>query len=75
MFLYTSDDFGGALITCDEGELCWVDEGELDNLPMWEGDKIFFDLIKEDHEFFSLKLCYEGDNLVSAMLDGKSLII
>ena len=74
MFLYTSDDFSGELTSCDEGELCWVDEDKLDTLPMWEGDKVFFKLIKDEHEFFSLKLCYEGDALVSAMLDGKDII-
>ena len=74
MFLYTSDDFSGELTFCDEGELCWVDEDKLDTLPMWEGDKVFFKLIKDEHEFFSLKLCYKGDALVSAMLDGKDII-
>ena len=74
MFLYTSDDFSGELIPCDEGELCWVEEERLDSLPMWEGDKIFFGLIKDDHEFFSLKLTYKGESLVSAMLDGKDLL-
>ena len=74
MFLYTSDDFSGELIPCDEGELCWVEEERLDSLPMWEGDKIFFGLIKDDHEFFSLKLTYKGESLVSAMLDGKDIL-
>ena len=73
MFLYTSDDFSGTLSICDEGELCFVDEDKLDSLPMWEGDKIFFDLIKKNHEFFSLKLCYEGDTLVNAVLNGEKI--
>ena len=43
-------------------------------LPHWEGDAIFLDLIaREDTPFFSLKLCYQGDTLVQAVLDGQSL--
>lgn len=75
MFLYTSEDFGGSLTDCNEGELRWIDECELDSLPMWEGDNIFFKLIKEEHDFFSLKLCYKGDSLVSAKLDGNDIIL
>ena len=33
-------------------------------LPIWEGDKIFFELLERDEGFFSLKLKYENDHLV-----------
>lgn len=39
----------------------------------WEGDKIFFRLLKEERPYFSLKLVYEGDTLKQAVLDGKAL--
>ncbi len=64
MFLYTADDFEGELITCDEGELVWVKKSDLCKLHLWEGDKIFFRLLQENREFFSLKLRYEKDTLV-----------
>ena len=75
MFLYTSDSFTGSLKDCDEGQLKWVEDGRLDKLPMWEGDRIFFDLIKNDEPFFSLKLTYKGDALVSAKLNGRDINI
>jgi len=54
---------------CDEGEFCWVDIGEIYNLSLWEGDRIMFDALFEEESkekrFFSMKLCYEGDKLVS----------
>lgn len=75
MFLYTADCFEGEIKDCDEGQLKWVDESRLAFLPMWEGDRIFFDLIKNDHPFFSLKLCYQSEKLISAKLDGKALQI
>ena len=55
------------LKTSDEGELVWVDLKDIYDLPLWEGDKIMFDLLfADDHpNFFSLKLCYEGDVLAS----------
>ena len=65
MHLYTSDKFEGDLIECDEGELVWIPIDEVQNLPIWEGDKVFFRLLDENREFFSLKLVYDlSDNLV-----------
>ena len=73
MFLYTADDFTGKMSPCDEGTLEWVPKKELSRLNLWEGDKIFLKLLAEDAPFFSLKLSYEGDDLVFAALDGKEL--
>ena len=71
MHLFWSDSFSGSLIECDEGELEWVDKRAVFDLPIWEGDKIFFRLLEENVPFFSLKLCYEGDKLVDVCLNGK----
>ena len=68
MFLYTVEDFNGVLKACDEGELCWINEKDIDNLNLWEGDKVFIDLIKRNAPFFSLKLTYENENLISTEL-------
>ena len=51
--------------SCNEGELVWVEKESVKELPIWEGDKIFFKLLDEEHDFFSLKLCYEGEKLTS----------
>ncbi|MBP3581018.1 MAG: 8-oxo-dGTP diphosphatase [Clostridia bacterium] len=65
MHLFTSDVFSGELKDCDEGTLEWIDKSLVKNLPVWEGDKLFFELLeREDVPFFSLKLVYEGDKLV-----------
>ena len=66
MHLYTADRFTGELTACDEGELVWIPKTEVANLPIWEGDKIFFRLLAESEDFFSLKLTYKGDTLVGA---------
>ena len=76
MFLYTADGWEGELIrdtTRNEGVLEWVPIEQVENLPVWEGDKLFFHLLREDREFFSLKLVYDGDDLTEAVLDGKVL--
>lgn len=75
MCLYTADGFEGDMIECDEGALTWVPKKDLDKLTLWEGDKIFLRLLAEDAPFFSLKLRYEGDKLVEAVLDGKDVLI
>lgn len=71
MFLYTADAFSGSLIDCDEGDLEWIDKVKVYDLPVWEGDKIFFRLIEENHPFFSLKLKYANDKLIETSLNGK----
>jgi 8-oxo-dGTP diphosphatase len=73
MHLFHSDSFSGEIKECDEGELCWVDKEEIYSLPIWEGDKIFLKLIKENVPFFSLKLEYKGDTLVNAILNGEKI--
>lgn len=73
MFLYTADGFEGEPTLCDEGTLEWVPKSEINNLNLWEGDKIFFRLLDEGAPFFSLKLQYRGDYLEEAVLDGKTI--
>lgn len=73
MCLYTADGFEGELAECDEGTLEWVPKDRLLSLNLWEGDKIFFRLLLEDAPFFSLKLSYEGDRLVEAVLNGSTM--
>ncbi|MEG0240592.1 NUDIX hydrolase [Anaerorhabdus sp.] len=73
MFLFTSDSFKGELKECDEGTLRWVSKDELDTLNMWEGDRIFLDCLRKDLPFFSLKLVYNGDNLVEAWLNNEKV--
>ena len=73
MHLFTADAFEGEPGECDEGELEWIRKADFAALPQWEGDKIFLRLLEEDVPFFSLKLVYEGDTLVSAALNGALL--
>lgn len=71
MFLYTADGFVGEMTDCNEGTLEWVKKADVYDLPIWEGDKVFFRLLEEGRDFFSLKLRYEGANLVEVVLDGQ----
>lgn len=73
MHLFTADGYEGELSEdmmqdCNEGELVWVTKSEIENLQLWEGDKVFFRLLEERDTFFSLKLRYEGDTLVESVL-------
>ena len=73
MYLFTADAFEGELKECDEGDLQWVSRDFLYSLPMWEGDKIFLDLLWQDTPFFLLTLRYDGDRLVEAVLNGNRI--
>ena len=73
MYLFTADGFEGEMKECDEGDLQWVSREFLDDLPKWEGDQIFLDLLWQDAPFFLLKLRYAGDRLVEAVLNGERI--
>ena len=75
MHLFTADGYAGQIRSCDEGELEWIEKQRLLSLPIWEGDKIFLRLLDSEQPFFSLKLCYEGERLVSAALNGKAMTL
>jgi len=72
--LYTCREFSGNEIVCDEGDLVWVRKEEIRSLPLWEGDKLFLDLLDKTRAFFCLSLYYKGDRLVKAILDGKTIV-
>ena len=68
LHLYTADDFDGdlaaAMENCNEGVLKWVPKKDIFDLSLWEGDKIFLKMLLETENIFSLKLEYQGDELV-----------
>lgn len=72
--LFYANNFLGELIDCDEGNLEWVPIQDIYSLPLWQGDKIFLRLIEEKVPFFSLKLQYEGESLINAVLNGKKIV-
>ena len=75
MHLFTCTGFTGAQQPCDEGDLQWVPKARVPQLPGWTGDRIFLELLAEEHPFFSLKLRYRGEELTEAVLDGRPLPI
>lgn len=63
VFLFTADQFDGELSECDEGELAWIADEKLTGLNLWEGDKYFFEWLKND-KFFSAQFCYTDKKLI-----------
>ena len=70
MHLFHTKEFEGTITRdCDEGNLEWIEKEKISDLPLWAGDKIFLDLLNKDVPFFSLKLIYDGQTLVSHKLE------
>ena len=67
MYIYTSLDFKGELIECNEGELSWIDKDDVMSLPIWEGDKYFLKHLLEDEKYFEMRLIYENDKLIEVI--------
>ena len=68
MYLFSSRDFAGELKECDEGELAWIPVEDVEALPSWEGDRIFLRRLRQNEDFYTLKLVYEGEDLRQAIL-------
>lgn len=66
MFLFTCRKYSGEVdFSCSEGDLAWVPKEALKSLPMWEGDPLFMAPALAGAPFFSMKLVYRGDELLS----------
>lgn len=68
MYIFTSNDFEGDLIECNEGDLEWIDKEKIVNLNTWEGDKLFLKKLENDNNFFTMKFEYDGDNLLNYII-------
>ena len=64
MYVFTSNDFSGDIIECNEGDLKWVDKNKVIELNTWEGDKIFVRKLQNDDSFFTVKFEYDGEKLL-----------
>jgi 8-oxo-dGTP diphosphatase len=62
VFLYTATKFEGTLGECAEGELEWIADARLLELPLWEGDRIFLPWL-DGERFFSAKFVYRDGRL------------
>ncbi len=60
VFVFTAEKFSGKMKENGEGFLQWIPEGELESLPLWPSDHIFFPWLQNE-KFFSAKFVYEGD--------------
>ena len=74
MFLYSAEQLDGSLRSdCDEGELSWIEEDKVLELPAWEGDKYFLKPLLAGEDDIMIKLNYKGDTLKEASRDGAIL--
>lgn len=61
VYIFIANEFEGDLIDSPEGNLKWIDDSEIYNLNMWEGDEIFIKAL-ENSGFFSGKFTYDKNN-------------
>lgn len=63
-FVFVVRDFEGNLIDSPEGVLAWIDDDQLLDLPLWEGDLIFLKWLDQER-FFSGRFDYKDGELTS----------
>ena len=62
--VYRFDEFSGDLIDSPEGHLQWIDNDDLKDIPLWEGDRIFMDWLDQPG-IFSAVFIYESGKLLN----------
>ncbi|MDP8231801.1 MAG: 8-oxo-dGTP diphosphatase [Candidatus Zophobacter franzmannii] len=62
VYLFEVTSFSGEIIECDEGNLEWIDDNNIFNLPLWEGDHYFLRWLLGG-KFFSAKFIYKNKKL------------
>lgn len=63
VFVFVAREFDGKLQDSQEGNLQWIDDTDLLNLTLWDGDKIFLTWLDRPG-FFSGKFVYESGKLL-----------
>lgn len=51
----------------NEGDLAWIDEDKVMDLPMWEGDRVFLPELIEDKKDINYTLVYKSEDLVEVI--------
>ncbi|MCH4266393.1 MAG: 8-oxo-dGTP diphosphatase [Solobacterium sp.] len=66
--IYTCSRFHGTLTACNEGTLAWIEEDQIMNLNLWQGDRVFLKrLLSHDSDLFCYRMRYdEQGNLIEA---------
>lgn len=67
VFVFVSYEFNGEQIESNEGNLAWINDEQLLQLPLWEGDKYFLKWITKE-VFFSGKFYYRDGILIDHSL-------
>lgn len=62
-FVFLVHEFEGELIDSPEGDLKWIDNAELLDLNLWDGDRIFLPWL-ERQGFFSGKFIYKDGRFI-----------
>jgi 8-oxo-dGTP diphosphatase len=62
VFVFTAQEFSGELKENEEGYLKWIEDAQLESLPLWPSDHIFLPWIKQGR-FFSAKFIYDGNEM------------
>jgi 8-oxo-dGTP diphosphatase len=63
VFVFVATNFTGKQIVSPEGHLEWIDDNDLNGLELWEGDRYFLDLLRQN-VFFSGKFNYYHGKLI-----------
>ena len=66
-YVYTSSEYTGTISEFDEGVLKYFPIKDIYALNLWEGDKIFLDILFNSKDYFEIELYYNNDKLIRSV--------
>ncbi|MDO4773111.1 MAG: 8-oxo-dGTP diphosphatase [Bacillota bacterium] len=68
VFVYECYDFEGEIVESDEGSLHWIDDENIMKINIYEGDKVFLDVLYNSTDNFYGTFLYKHGEFVDATL-------
>lgn len=62
MYLFKVTGVSGVMKDCNEGELAWIEKEKINDLPMWDGDRLFLPLLEGENKAKFRLLVFYGTN-------------
>lgn len=63
-YIFSATEFTGELTTSTEGSLSWIEDREIQDINIPEGDRLFLRWLQETDQIFSAKFVYKEKKLM-----------
>lgn len=68
--VFSTTEFSGKLIECDEGDLEWIKREDILNLNIWESDRYLLSkIVNKEYDYFMMTSRFENMKLIEQKIE------